>query len=55
MMGELVDTIDKDDGKSYADWNMLSYEGQRLAYGVYMYHVDVPEVGEKIGRFALIK
>ena len=30
-------------------------EGQRLAYGVYIYHVDIPGVGEKIGRFALIK
>jgi hypothetical protein len=37
------------------NWSILSYEGQRLAYGVYIYHVDVPGVGEKIGRFALIK
>ena len=55
MIGELVDTIVKNDGTSYADWRLLSYEGQRLAYGVYLYHVEVPGVGEKIGRFALIK
>jgi hypothetical protein len=55
LTGELVDTIHKDDLLSYASWNILSYEGQRLAYGVYIYHVDVPEVGEKIGRFGLIK
>jgi len=55
MVGELVDTILKDDDTSLASWNVLSYEGQRLAYGVYIYHVDVPGVGEKIGRFALIK
>jgi hypothetical protein len=55
MVGELVDTIEKDDTNSYADWIILSNEGQRLAYGVYLYHVDVPGVGEKIGRFALIK
>jgi len=55
MTGELVDTIHKDDTLSYASWNVLSYEGQRLAYGVYIYHVDVPGVGEKIGRFGLIK
>lgn len=55
MVGELVTTIEKDDGSSIADWNLLSNEGQRLAYGVYIFHVDVPEVGEKIGRFALIK
>jgi hypothetical protein len=55
MVGELVDTIHKDDSNSYVNWSILSYEGQRLAYGVYIYHVDVPGVGEKIGRFALIK
>ena len=55
MIGELVDTIVKSDATSYAEWHLLSYEGQRLAYGVYLYHVEVPGVGEKIGRFALIK
>ena len=55
MVGELVDTIEKSDALSYADWHLVSYEGQRLAYGVYIYHVDAPGVGEKIGRFALIK
>ncbi len=55
MVGELVDTIIKDDDTSIASWNVLSYEGQRLSYGVYIYNVDVPGVGEKIGRLALIK
>ena len=55
LVGELVDTIEKDNTNSIVDWDLLSYEGQRLAYGVYLYHVDVPGVGEKIGRFALIK
>ena len=55
MVGELVDTIVKNDNNSYANWDLLSYEGQRIAYGIYLYHVDVPGVGEKIGRFAVIK
>ncbi len=55
ILGELVDTIEKDDNRSFAPWALLSYEGHRLAYGVYIYHVEVPGVGEKIGRFALIK
>lgn len=55
LVGELVDTIEKDDTNSIAEWDLLSYEGQRLAYGVYLFHVDVPGVGQKIGRFALIK
>jgi hypothetical protein len=27
----------------------------RISYGVYIFHVDIPGVGEKIGRFAVIK
>lgn len=55
ITGDLVDTIEKDDMTSIATWNLLSFEGQRIAYGVYIYHVDVPGVGEKLGRFAVIK
>ncbi|MCK9211018.1 MAG: hypothetical protein M0P61_09310 [Ignavibacteriaceae bacterium] len=55
MVGELVQTIEKDDYTSYASWDLLSYEGQRIAYGVYIFHVDIPGVGEKIGRLAVIK
>ena len=55
ITGELVDTIEKDDFTSMTSWNLLSSEGMRIAYGVYIFHVDVPGVGEKIGRFAVIK
>ena len=55
ITGDLVDTIEKDDMTSMATWDLLSFEGQRIAYGVYIYHVDVPGVGEKLGRFAVIK
>jgi len=55
ITGELVDTIEKDDNTSMATWDLLSFEGQRIAYGVYIYHVEAPGVGEKIGRFAVIK
>lgn len=55
LTGELVDTIEKDDNGSIAYWNLLSSEGMRISYGVYIYHVDVPGVGEQIGRFGVIK
>jgi hypothetical protein len=55
ITGELVETLQKNDYSSTLSWNLLSYEGQRIAYGVYIYHVDAPGIGEKIGRFAVIK
>lgn len=55
VVGELVQTIEKDDMSSIAHWDLLSNEAQKVAYGVYIYHVEAPGVGEKIGRFAVIK
>ncbi len=55
ITGELVDTIEKDDFTSIASWDLLSSEGMRIAYGVYIYQVEIPGVGEKIGKFAVIK
>ncbi len=55
LVGELVKTIEKDDMTSIAHWDLLSFESQRIAYGIYIYHVDAPGIGEKIGRIAIIK
>ncbi len=55
IAGDLVKTIEKDDMTSIATWDLLSSEGQKIAYGVYVYHVDAPGIGEHIGRLAVIK
>jgi hypothetical protein len=36
-------------------WDMLSKDKLDIAYGVYIYHVKAPGIGEKIGKFAVIK
>jgi hypothetical protein len=57
LRGELVARIDHDspvtDGT--ADWNLLTIDQLEVAYGVYIYHIDAPGVGEKIDKFAIIK
>jgi hypothetical protein len=55
IVGELVDTIEKNDNLNYAIWNLLTFESQQIAYGVYIYHIEAPKIGTKIGRFAVIK
>lgn len=56
IRGELVQTLHHDaavwDGT--LDWNLKTFEGLDVAYGVYLYHLDSP-AGEKTGKFALIK
>ncbi len=55
--GELVQTLQHesviDDGTE--EWNMLSKDNLSISYGVYIFHVDAPGIGEKIGKFAVIK
>ncbi|MBM4161273.1 MAG: hypothetical protein FJ217_09270 [Ignavibacteria bacterium] len=57
VSGELVATIEHNsallDGS--AEWNLLSRDNLPVSYGVYIYHIDAPGVGEKVGRFAIIK
>ena len=57
MSGRLVKTLEHSSSEyaSIQQWNLKSDDGLDVAYGVYIYHVDAPGIGEKIGRFALIK
>ncbi|MBN2091772.1 hypothetical protein JW964_19310 [candidate division KSB1 bacterium] len=36
-------------------WDLTSQDDLNVAYGNYIYHVDAPGIGKKMGRFALIK
>jgi hypothetical protein len=57
LSGKLVDTIihssSISDGQE--SWDLVSKDGMDIAYGVYVYHINAPGIGEKIGRFAVIK
>jgi hypothetical protein len=57
LSGYLVDTIhhrsELEDGSE--SWDLLSRDGLEIAYGIYIYHVDAPGIGEKVGKFAVIK
>ena len=59
IRGQLVKEIEHNHGNDIANgtevWNMLSKDEMEIAYGVYIYHVDAGDVGEKIGKFAIIK
>jgi len=57
VSGELVKTIEHEsqfnDGSE--EWDLLSRDNLGISYGVYIYHIDAPGIGEKIGKFAVIK
>ena len=57
MAGEHICTLEHDstidDGKEF--WDLLTKDNMEVAYGLYFFHVDAPGVGEKTGKFAIIK
>ncbi|MGE5457491.1 MAG: hypothetical protein ACM3RX_03980, partial [Methanococcaceae archaeon] len=57
LTGALIKTLQKDSGANDGSlsWNLVTEDGMDIAYGVYIYHVDAPGVGEYIGKFAVIK
>jgi hypothetical protein len=57
IRGQLVDTIEHTSAidNGVANWDLVSKDGINVSYGVYIYHVNAPGIGERIGRFALIK
>jgi hypothetical protein len=57
ITGELVDTIEHDGviWDDTASWDLKTRDNLDLAYGVYIYHIEAPGIGEKTGKFAVIK
>jgi hypothetical protein len=55
--GDLVQILEHEAGMDNAReyWNLLNRDGFSVAYGVYVAHIDAPNVGQKIVKFALIK
>ena len=57
LTGALIKTLYKDSSPTDGaiSWDLVTDDGMDIAYGLYIYHVDAPGVGEKVGKFALIK
>ncbi len=62
--GRLVRTLHLNEGGNLSaldmlngtlTWDLLSSDNLTVSYGVYLYHVEAPGLGEKTGTFAIIK
>ena len=55
--GKLVQVLEHDsapeDGTE--SWDLVSKDGLTVAFGVYIFHVEAPGIGSKLGKFTLIK
>ncbi len=57
VSGQLVQTLNVNNSASESRyvWDMRSKDNKDISYGVYIYHVTAPGIGEKTGKFAVIK
>lgn len=55
IAGDLVRTLEHNDVTFGAmPWDLTGEAGVQVASGIYVYHVDAPDFGEKIGKFAVL-
>lgn len=54
LAGDLVQTIDHNDGTGTARWDLQSSNRQQVSSGIYIFHVESP-YGDHLGRFSVIK
>lgn len=66
VSGRLVRTLELNEGSNDGldatsllngslEWDLESDDNLTVSYGVYLYHVDAPDIGETTGTFAIIK
>jgi len=57
IRGELVRTLQHDGvgGDGVMWWDLQTEDQQDVAYGIYLYHVEAPGIGEVVGKFAIVK
>jgi len=55
LSGDLVRIIEKDNDSQYLDWNLKNFNNLFVASGMYIAHLEMPELGEKkILKIAII-
>jgi hypothetical protein len=54
LAGLFVRSINKDGINQYVDWNLKTENGTPVASGIYIAYIDMPGIGEKILKLAVI-
>ena len=57
VSGNLVKSLqhDAEIDNGQMPWDLVSKDGMDISFGIYIFHVDAPGIGEKIGKFAVVK
>jgi len=57
ISGERVKTLEHDStiDNGMEPWDLLTNDNLSASYGVYIYHIDAPDIGQFVGKFAVVK
>lgn len=61
LSGDLVQILHHEPGSdgyrgpSVEAWDLTTYNDQEVGFGIYIYHIKAEGIGEKLGKFAIIK
>jgi hypothetical protein len=50
VSGKLINQFKKDNAQTFIDWNLINRVGIPISSGVYIIHIDVPNVGETVRK-----
>jgi hypothetical protein len=54
LAGVYVRRIEKNDDNPWLDWNLKNNSGEQVSSGVYIAHLEMPNIGEKVMKLAVI-
>ena len=57
IRGQLIATLEHDESiwNGTEIWNMQTRDLLDISYGLYVYYIEAPDIGKKVGKFAVIK
>ena len=56
LSGTLIKVIEKrDPDTNFVNWDLQTDEALPIASGMYLIHIEIPGVGEKVLKFGVIK
>jgi hypothetical protein len=55
LSGTLIKTIEKSGPETFVNWDLQTDEALPVASGMYLVHIEVPGLGEKVIKFGVVK
>jgi hypothetical protein len=55
ISGQLVQKIEKENSTPWLDWDLKNLAGKVVASGIYIAHLEMPQIGKKIMKLAIVQ